>query len=277
MKLFDLTGQVCVVTGSTKGIGRATAERMAEHGAKVVVTSRRIEDAERAAGEINEAAQREAAIGAKFELSEAGDGERLVERAVARCGRIDAVVGNAAHLAFGRLKDIDLASFNEMLSANVVNHAGLARASASVMAAQGGGAIVLVLSSLGFFASRSYLTYGVSKAAMAHMTRVLAVDLGADNIRVNAVAPGSIQTSSRFHDNAEMSRLLVGDIPLRRPGEPDEIAAAILFLVSRGGAYTTGQCLIVDGGQTLRGMEGAERAFEALGAARARAGGTPNG
>ena len=139
------------------------------------------------------------------------------------------------------------------------------------MRRQGGGSIIYILSTLGFFASPPYVSYSLAKAALKHLTSILAVDFGPDNIRVNAIAPGSIQTSSRFHDDKEKSQLLIGRIPLQRPGVPDEIAACAVLLASPGGAYVTGQTFIVDGGQVLQGMEGARAAFDALGAARAKA------
>jgi NAD(P)-dependent dehydrogenase (short-subunit alcohol dehydrogenase family) len=270
-KIFDLTGRVCVVTGSTKGIGRAVVERMAEHGANVVVTSRTAQNAIALADDLNLRHGRRIASGVAFDLANRGDIDNLTRHAAETWGRLDVVVGNAAYLNFGRLEDIDDAAIDASLQANVRNHAALARSVVPIMRGGGGGSIIFILSTLGFFHSPPYLTYSLSKAALRHLTGILAVDYGPDNIRVNSIAPGSIQTSSRFHDDKEKSRILIGRIPLQRPGIPDEIAAAAVLMAAPGGAYMTGQTLIIDGGQVLQGMEGAREAYEALNQARAAA------
>jgi NAD(P)-dependent dehydrogenase (short-subunit alcohol dehydrogenase family) len=272
-RIFDLTGRVCVVTGSTKGIGRAIVERMAEEGANVVVTSRTEADAVALADRLNSQFERRMASGVGFDLAKRDDIDRLVQHAVDSWGRIDVMVGNAAYLNFGRLEDIDDAAIDSALQANVRNSAALARSVVPIMRKCGGGSILFILSTLGVFHSPPFLTYSLSKAALRHLTGILAVDYGPDNVRVNSIAPGSIQTSSRFHDDQEKSRILIGRIPLQRPGIPDEIAAAAVLLASPGGAYMTGQTLIIDGGQVLQGMEGAREAFDALNEARTRAAG----
>jgi NAD(P)-dependent dehydrogenase (short-subunit alcohol dehydrogenase family) len=269
--IFDLGSRVCVVTGATMGIGRAIAERMAEQGAKLIVTSRNEQHAGDLADDLNSRYGTDTARGFPFTLANRDDVDRLAEKALAQWGRIDVLVCNAAHLNFGRLEEIPDSAIDESLQANVRNYAALTRAVIPSMRKHGGGSVIYILSSLGFFASPPYVSYSLAKAALKHLTSILAVDFGPDNIRVNAIAPGSIRTSSKFHDDKEQSKILVGRIPLQRPGEPDEIAACAVLLASAGGAYITGQTIIIDGGKVLRGMEGAQDAYDALAAARDRA------
>lgn len=264
--LFDLTGTVCVVTGSTMGLGRASAERMAEHGAQVVVTSRKPKDAKAAAEEINDRFGAGKAIGLGFELADRASGRALIGDTVDRLGRIDTLLCNAAHIFRARLHQMndDLDELSQSLQSNVVNYAALTRDVAPIMTRQGGGSVIYVLSTLGFFGSPPFMPYAVAKAALAHMTRVLAVDYGDENIRVNSIVPGSFGTSSKFQTNPEAVQRFVGKIPLKRQGVPDEIAGLAVLLASRSGAYATGQSFIIDGGQLLKGMEGAQEGYDAV-------------
>ena len=159
MSIFDLSGRVCVVTGGTQGIGSATAERMAEHGATVVVTSRKQEDAAARAAELNNRYGQGRAVPIAFDLMSRKSGAELIERAMQACGRIDTLMCNAAHIVHGRLQELgpDVDVLGEVLEANVRNYAALTRNVVPIMRDQGGGGIIYVLSTLGFFGSPPFL------------------------------------------------------------------------------------------------------------------------
>jgi NAD(P)-dependent dehydrogenase (short-subunit alcohol dehydrogenase family) len=257
--LFDLSGQVAVVTGSSKGIGRAIAERLAEHGSNVVFSSRTLADCEARAASVNERHGDERAIAVRCDTSDRGDLDTLVRAALDKWGRIDTAVGNA--LVSGdetawieRLREDD---FTAWFEGNVTNNAYLTKLVSPIMRSQGGGSVIFVSSSSGVAALEDYLGYGTSKAALNHLARTLAVQLGPHNIRVNAVAPGIIASQGPEQwGTDEEQRIGVGNIPLGRLGTPDEIASCVVWLASPGGTFATGQAFVVDGGQTLKGMEG---------------------
>jgi len=263
--LFDLTGQVCLVTGSTKGIGRAMATRMAQHGAQVVVSSRSAEDSAAVADHICALYGANRAIGAAFDLADRSTYDALERTAIEHYGRVDTFVGNAVSSIRGRLGDIAPAdAMTRSFELNVVNNAELTKYFAPAMIERRRGSIIYTLSTLGIFASPPYLPYSLAKAALKHMTAILAVDYGPSGVRVNAVCPGIVRTfaTTYIHSDPERVRLAVGDIPLQRMGEADELAAAAIFLASPGGGYVTGQTIVCDGGQTLQGMEGARNLIE---------------
>lgn len=264
MTLFDLTGKVAVVTGATKGIGRAIAERFAEHGAHVVIASRNRGECASVAGALNDRWGRACAVPCEFDLRDPLTSERLLACAVERCGGLDVLASNAAVVTYGALAAATANEFDLSLSANVTNNAMLAKLAAPLMRARGGGSIMFTTSTLGLFPAPPFLTYSVSKAALAHMIRVLAVDLGPDNIRVNGICPGIIKTAATqaMVADPEMTRKGIGRTPLGRMGEADEIAAGAVLLASPGGAYITGQLLVIDGGQSHQGREAARTVVE---------------
>lgn len=257
--LFDLSGHVAIVTGSSKGIGRAIAERLAQHGSRVVVSSRTLVDCRAVAEAINERAGEERAIAVACDVASRPDIAGLVDAAMERWGRIDVAVGNA--LASGDetawIERLHEDEFTAWFEGNVTNNAYLAKLVSPVMRAQGGGSIVFVSSSSGVAALEDYPGYGTSKAALNHLARTLAIQLGPHNVRVNAVAPGIIASESpEAWGTAEEQRIGVGRTPLGRLGSPDEIASCVVWLVSPGGTFATGSVFVVDGGQTLKGMDG---------------------
>jgi NAD(P)-dependent dehydrogenase (short-subunit alcohol dehydrogenase family) len=262
MELFDLTGQVAVVTGSSQGIGRAVAERMAEHGARVVFSSRTIDACAARADAVNERYGEERAIAVACDAMERAQLAALIERTMEHWGRIDCVVGNALvdGPAQAYIEKLDIEHFTVWFEGNVTNNAYLAQLVTPIMREQGGGTIIYVSSTSGVAALEDYLGYGSSKAALSHLARMLAVQLGPHNIRVNAIAPGII--ASRGWDpegdwsNAEDREVGTGETPLGRPGTPDEIASCAVWLASPGGTFATGGVFVVDGGQTLKGMTG---------------------
>ncbi|HXY94375.1 MAG TPA: SDR family oxidoreductase [Acidimicrobiia bacterium] len=262
MELFDLSGQVAIVTGSSQGIGRAIAERMAEHGARVVFSSRTLAACQPRAGAVNERYGEERAIAVACDAMQRPQLAHMVERTMEQWGRIDCVVGNA--LVEGSqqawIEKLDVEHYTDWFEGNVTNNAYLVQLVSPIMRAQGGGSIIFVSSTSGIAALEDYLGYGPSKAALSHLARILAVQLGPHNIRVNAIAPGII--ASRGWDpegewsDAEEREIGTGQTPLGRPGTPDEIASCAVWLASPGGTYATGGVFVVDGGQTLKGMTG---------------------
>jgi NAD(P)-dependent dehydrogenase (short-subunit alcohol dehydrogenase family) len=253
-QLFDLSGKVAIVTGSTKGIGRAIAAALADHGAKVVVSSR---DAGRVAE--TEAALRAAGgevtgiacnVGRKDELAALVDGTR------AAYGPIDIVVGNAAiNPHYGPAMEIPDDIFAKIMGTNIQSNLWLAQMVAPDMRAQGGGAIVIVSSIGGLRGSDVIGAYNVSKAADMQLARNLAVELGPDNIRVNCIAPGLVKTdfARALWENPEFAEPRIATTPLRRLGDPEDIAGAAVYLASAAGRWITGQTLVVDGGVTIAG------------------------
>lgn len=257
--LFDLSDQVAVVTGSSQGIGRAIAERLAEHGSRVVVCSRTVADCEVVADGINRRHGEERAIAVRCDASIRADLDDLVHTAAEKWGRLDTVVGSA--LVAGDvspwIERLDPESFTAWFEGNVTNNAYLAKLASPLMRSRGGGSIVFVSSSSGIAAMEDYLGYGTSKAALNHLARILAVQLGRYNVRVNAVAPGIVASKGVDAWGSREEQVIgVGHTPLQRLGTPDEIASCVVWLASPGGAFATGGVFVVDGGQSLKGMNG---------------------
>jgi NAD(P)-dependent dehydrogenase (short-subunit alcohol dehydrogenase family) len=267
--LFDLTGRVAVVTGSTHGIGRACAERLAEHGARVVFSSRSAADCEARALATNERWGADRALAIPCDVGDAAQVRELVRGTVARWGRLDIVVGNARTEIHGTswLERIDPDSMTAALVGSVTNNLVLAQEAVPHLREQGGGSIVFVASTAGTAALEEHLPYGVAKAALIHMAAILAVQLGTANVRVNTVSPGVIAArglDAPEWSDGERAAVVTGPTPLGRPGTPDEIAGCVVWLASPSGAFATGKDFVVDGGQTLKGMEGPHEYFELM-------------
>ena len=252
--LFDLSGKVALITGSSKGIGRAIAERMAEHGAKVVVSSRKAEACEAVAAGIvakgGEATVIPANIGHKDQL------QSLVDQTVAKWGGVDILVCNAAvNPYFGPSIDCPDDAFDRIMGSNVRSTFWLCNMVLPQMAARGGGAVIVISSIAGLRGTPTLGAYGISKAADTALVRNLAVEWGAKNIRANCIAPGLVRTdfARALWENPEILAKRVRDSPLPRIGEPDEIAGAAVFLASPAGSFTTGQVFVIDGGVTIGG------------------------
>ena len=254
MSLFNVAGKVVLVTGSTRGIGLAIASRMAEAGARVVISSRSQEDCDRVAAMINAGAG--TALPIACNINDTTQLRQLVTSAVAQLGRIDVLVCNAAvNPHFGTSQDISDEAFDKILSANIGSVHRLCQRVLPGMAAAGGGSVILVSSIAGLKGSRMLGTYSVTKAASMQMARNLAVEWGADNIRVNCIAPGLVRTefARALWDNPQLLAQTVARYPLGRIGEPDDIAGAAIFLASDAGSFITGQTIVIDGGATIAG------------------------
>jgi NAD(P)-dependent dehydrogenase (short-subunit alcohol dehydrogenase family) len=253
-QLFDLSGKVALITGSSRGIGRAIAEAMAAFGARVVVSSRKREACEEVRASIakagGEAVVVPCNIGSKDELA------RLVEETNRLLGPIDVLVCNAAvNPHFGPSQEIPDSAFDKVMATNIRSNHWLCQMTIPSMAARGGGAVIIVSSIGGLKGSERLGAYGISKAADMQMARNLAVEWGPRNVRVNCIAPGLVRTdfARALWENPEIYAKTIQTYPLRRIGEPDELAGAAVFLASRAGAFVTGQTLVVDGGATIAG------------------------
>jgi len=254
MSLFDLSGKVAVITGSSRGIGRAIAVRMAEAGAQVVVSSRKADACAAVVAEINGARGRQAAISIPANISRKEELQNLVQEATRQLGRIDVLVCNAAsNPYYGPLGNIEDDQFRKILENNVIANHWLINFAVPQMIERKNGSIIIISSIGGLRGSPVIGAYNVSKAADFQLARNLAVEYGRHNVRVNCIAPGLIKTdfARALWENPETLKRATSGAPLGRIGEPDEIAGAAIFLASQAGSFVTGQAIVVDGGVTI--------------------------
>jgi NAD(P)-dependent dehydrogenase (short-subunit alcohol dehydrogenase family) len=251
--LFDLTGKVAIVTGSTRGIGRAAAEAMAEHGAKLVISSRNQDACDEAAGEINARFGAGTAIAVAASLSDKAGLQHLVDETRRAFGQIDVLVCNAAtNPYYGPLAEIADEQFRKILDNNIVSNHWLIQMVAPEMRARREGSIIIVSSIGGLRGSRLLGAYSVSKAADMQLARNYAVEFGPDNVRVNCIVPGLIKTefARALWEDPQRAAAINSTTPLRRIGEPEEIASAVVYMASKAGAFMTGHAMVIDGGAT---------------------------
>lgn len=256
MTLFDLAGKTALITGSSRGIGEAIARRMAEHGANVVVSSRKIEPCEAVAAAINKefGNGREVAVARACNIAYKEQLEALVKASREAFGKIDILVCNAAvNPYFGPMAGCPDDAFDKIMGSNVRSNFWLANMVLPEMVERKDG-VVLIISSIGGLKGSALLgVYGISKAADFQLARNIAVEYGRHNIRANAIAPGLIKTyfAKALWENEEILAASNKGTPLARIGTPDEIAGAAVFLASPAGAYMTGQAMVIDGGRTI--------------------------
>jgi NAD(P)-dependent dehydrogenase (short-subunit alcohol dehydrogenase family) len=254
MNLFDLTGKVAVITGSTKGIGKAIAEEMAAHGAKVVITSRKGDVCDEVAQAIRDKGGKAVAI--PCNISHKAEMENLVAQTRKTCGKIDILVCNAAaNPHYGPSMSIPDDAFEKVLDVNIKSNHWLVQMVAPEMVDRKEGSIIIVSSIGGYRGSSTLGAYCISKAADMQMVRNLATELGPDNIRANCIAPGLVKTdfAKALWDNPELAQKRTESTPLGRLGEPRDIAGIAIYLASEAGSWTTGQTFTVDGGVTSTG------------------------
>jgi NAD(P)-dependent dehydrogenase (short-subunit alcohol dehydrogenase family) len=252
--LFDLAGKVAIITGSSRGIGKAIAQRMAEHGAKVVISSRKTGPCDEVAAQINALHGAGTAISVPAHIGSKEDLQRLVDETRKAFGKVDICVCNAAsNPYYGPLAGIADDQFRKVLDNNIISNHWLISMVAPEMRERKDGSIIIVSSIGGLRGNAIIGAYNISKAADFQLARNLAHEFGPDNVRVNCIAPGLIKTDfakALWDDPATLERSTKG-VPLRRIGEPDELAGAAVYLASKAGSFMTGQALIVDGGATI--------------------------
>jgi NAD(P)-dependent dehydrogenase (short-subunit alcohol dehydrogenase family) len=249
-ELFDLTDKVAIITGSSRGIGKAIAERMAEHGAKVVISSRKAGPCDEVAAAIN-AKHPGHAISVPASISSKDDLQRLVDETRKAFGKIDIVVCNAAsNPYYGPMSGISDEAFRKILDNNIISAHWLIWMVAPEMKERKDGAIIIISSVGGLRGNAIIGAYNISKAADFQLARNLAHELGPSNVRINCIAPGLVKTdfARALWDTPEAERRSSSGTPLRRLGEPDDIAGAAVFLAGKAGAWMTGQAIVVDGG-----------------------------
>jgi NAD(P)-dependent dehydrogenase (short-subunit alcohol dehydrogenase family) len=254
MQLFDLSGKTAVISGSSKGIGRAVAERLAEHGARVVISSRKAGPCDEVAAEINAKYGEGRAIAIPANIASKDDLQRLVDETNAAFGRIDILVCNAATNPYaGPMAGISDEQFEKILQNNVISNHWLIQMVAPQMLERKDGSIIIVSSVGGLRGNALIGAYNVSKAADMQLARNLAVEWGPSNVRVNCIAPGLIKTDFARYlwENPEVLKTVTEPTPMKRIGQPDEIAGAAVYLASPASAYMTGQTLVIDGGITI--------------------------
>ena len=254
MGLFDLSGKTAIVTGSSRGIGRAIAEALAQCGAKVVISSRKQEACDAVAASIRAAGGQAAAIachvGDKAQL------RALVDKTHDVVGGIDILVNNVgANPVLGPLAALSDDAFDRVIANNVKSALWLSNLVLPEMAARKDGAVIFIASIAGLRASEGIGAYGAAKAALMQLARSLAGEWGAHNIRVNAIAPGLIKTdfARALWEDATLAERRIAETPLKRLGEPRDVAGVAVLLASAAGSFITGQTIIVDGGVTVSG------------------------
>jgi NAD(P)-dependent dehydrogenase (short-subunit alcohol dehydrogenase family) len=254
---FSLEGKVAVITGGSRGIGKATAIGFAKAGADVVVTSRKLPDLEKVAAEVEKCGRKSLAVATH--VGRMDQIKNLVDTVVAEFGRIDILVNNAGTSIAGMAIDVDERAWDALFNINLKGVFFLSQAVARVMRKNGGGKIINVSSVNGFTPTAPTCTYAISKAALIMATKAMAKEWAAHNIRVNAIAPGAIETKllnaiwANLPDD-EAKRVKAEHAaknPMGRIGDPKEIADTMIFLASDASSYVTGQTIIVDGGVLL--------------------------
>lgn len=251
-ELFNLAGKVALVTGASRGIGEAIAKLLAQQGAHVLVSSRNAQSCDAVVDQI-------AVSGGSAEAIACHVGDLdAVEATIAdireRHNRLDILVNNAAtNPYFGNVLDTDLAAYTKTVDVNIRGYFFMSVAAGKLMREQGGGVIVNTASVNALQPGMGQGIYSITKAAVVNMTKVFAKECAAFGIRCNAVLPGLTKTqfAGALFENEGIYKSVVKNIPMGRHAEPDEIAGAVLYLVSQAGSYTNGECLVADGGLTI--------------------------
>jgi NAD(P)-dependent dehydrogenase (short-subunit alcohol dehydrogenase family) len=247
---FDLTDKIALITGASRGIGLAIAKVFAIAGAKVVISSRKQDTLDLTAKEISDSGGTVLPMAANTSDGEAV--KHMVEKAISIFGGVDILVNNAAtNPYFGPLLNSEESHWAKILDVNVTGYFRLVKACSESMRQRGGGKIINVASINGLQAQPGMGIYCISKAGVLMLTRILALELASDNIQVNAIAPGLIKTkfSRLLWDTPEIYQAVIGNIPQKRIGVPEDLTGIALYLASTASDFTTGATFVVDGGQ----------------------------
>jgi len=252
---ITLEGKVCLVTGGSRGIGEAIARTFVAHGARVVIASRKPEGVSAAAESIGKEHGADRVVGIAAHAGKEEDCARLVRETIERFGQVDVLVNNAGtNPYFGPMLNVDMSAWEKTFETNLKGYFWCARDVAKhCLGRNAPGSIINVASVAGLVGSPLQGVYGATKAAIISMTKTLAVELGPSRIRVNAIAPGFIDTrlASAILKNDELLKVVLGRTPLGRYGTPDEIAGGALYLASDAASFLTGHTLVIDGGMTI--------------------------
>ena len=254
--LFDLTGKTAVITGSTRGIGRAIAEELARHGARVVISSRKQDVCDTVAAEINAEFGEGTATPIAASISDKAQLTDMMAQVKERLGPVDILICNAAsNPYYGPMEGVSDEQFSKILHNNIISNHWLVQMALPDMRAKKDGAIVIISSIGGLKGSTTIGAYNVSKAADFQLARNYAVEYGKDNIRINCIAPGLIRTdfAKALWDNPAAEEAFNKRHPMRRMGVSRDIAGAAVFLASPAAAYVNGQKIVVDGGMVIDG------------------------
>lgn len=250
--MFDLSGKVAVVTGSTRGIGKASVMALAKAGARVVVSSRKADACAVVVDEIKAAGGVAVAIPANVSRKE--ELERLAVETERQLGPIDILVCNAAiNPVYGPMTEVGDEAFDKIMTANVKGNFWLCNLVIPKMASRGGGSVIIISSVVGLAGTSNIGAYAISKAADVQLARNYAVEWGGKGVRVNCISPGLIKTdfAKALFENPNSEAFIKRLTPLGRPGEPDDIAGPVVFLASDASRFMTAHNLVVDGGVTM--------------------------
>ena len=255
--LFDLDGTVSVVTGASRGIGQAIAEGMASAGAKVVVSSRKLDKCQEVVDGIREGGGEATAV--QCNITYKDQLRHLADESLKAYGRIDTLVCNAAvNPYYGPLSEIPDDAYDKIMNCNVRSNLWLCNMVVPGMAERGGGSVIIVSSVAAFIGSATLGAYCISKTADLALARNIAVEWGGKNVRANCVNPAIVRThfARALWENPKIHDRAIRQYPLKRIAEPSEIAGAAVFLAARASSFVTGQTLVIDGGSTIAGGEG---------------------
>ena len=251
-QLFDLSGKVALVTGASRGIGESIAKLLAEQGAHVIVSSRRATSCDKVVEQITSAGG-----SAETMACHIGDMDNIAETfktIKGQHGKLDILVNNAAaNPYFGHILDTDLGAFNKTVDVNIRGYFFMSVEAGKLMKDNGGGTIINTASINGLQPGFQQGIYSITKAAVINMTKSFAKECAPLNIRVNALLPGLTKTkfAGALFENEKMHKMAMAEIPMGRHAEPDEMAGTVLYLASDASSYTTGECIVVDGGFTI--------------------------
>lgn len=250
--LFDLTNKVALVTGASRGIGESIARLLAEQGAHVIVSSRKIDDCQAVADDI--VAKGGKAEGFACHVGNMEDIEKVFAYIKEKHGKLDVLVNNAAtNPFFGHILETDLGAYQKTVDVNIRGYFFMSVEAGKIMKEQGYGSIINTASVNALQPGEGQGIYSITKAAVVNMTKSFAKECGPLGIRVNALLPGLTKTkfAGALFTHDDIYKQAVGKIPLRRHAEPDEMAGTVLYLASDASSYTNGECIVVDGGMTL--------------------------